>query len=90
MRDLVWQVRGDEQGSQRSKAGTLWVRNAQERGYAYCEQTSEQKIVSLDAVRQELWSKEALNVDSSTAVGSRTCASCFLEQASGRCRTFLL
>ena len=48
--------------SEGSRARTLWkVRDAKERGDEYCDQTSEQKIVNREAVRQTLWNKYLLN-----------------------------
>ena len=50
------------------RAKTLKVR-AEERGDAYCDQTSEHKIVNRDAVRQELWQKAVLLLLLSRRVG---------------------
>ena len=63
MGELVLQVRGDDKDvnirhpSGSSRARTLWkVRDAKERGDAYNDQTSEQKIVDRDA-----WNKHLQN-----------------------------
>ena len=45
-----------------SRARTFWkIRGAKVRGDANYDQTSEQRIVNREAVRQELWNKHLLN-----------------------------